>query len=307
MPPTTPTAIPAWLRAATNIELDDEEEDSAAAWTSALPTCELDCTDGERYYLTLCAWSVDWAKVSLAHFMPAWLSLSKRRRKNLLRSRRMFADEIGEHWIANMLQRDDAAMLAVVLGDDAMMQRRKEMVRRWIDSFVADTDNGRGSRQKLTSSLGTACARLKAINCLDVYLHSRFFEEDFDRCQTLRFFEGIHPDGMNHGAVEMAEFAAEHGRLALLEIITRFDGIKWYSRGITDAAARGGHLECLQFLRGKYDWSRAMCLRNLDDFNRDWIRSIAQQDGFIAATLCGKGKLDYMTQPTNFPKLLTLL
>ena len=261
MPPTA--AIPAWLRASTNIELDDvdaasasasaaAEEEEAACWTSALPTCELDCNDGERYYLTLCAWSVDWAKVSLAHFMPAWLSLSKRRRKKLLRSRRMFADEIGEHWIANMLKRDDAAMLAVVLGgdDNAMMRRRKDVVRQWIDTFVADTTMASVHSQhyKITCSLGAACAQLKAINCLEVYLRSRFFEEDFDRCHTLRFFGGIPPGEFNYGAVGMAEFAAERGRLALLKILARFDGIKRYSCGVTSAAAQGGHLECLEFL-----------------------------------------------------------
>lgn len=206
--------------------------------------CALGCPDGELYYRTLKAWCVPWSKVPLAAFLSAWFAISKKRRAHLLAQEgQLYARELDVYqWLPNMLQRDDAAMLSVVLSGAVV---RKRVVVQWIKDFLA-TERYSYCRR---SSLGIACARRNAVRCLEMMYSTSSYSYT-----------------SSEGGYLLAECAAKHGRLALLEILDARHGSSiradyGNAKAITFAAAEGGHLECLQFLRGKeYPWDAKKCI-----------------------------------------------
>ncbi len=92
----------------------------------------------------------------------------------------------------------------------------------------------------------------------------------------------------------MACCAAKHGCLALLDILDVRHGTVLrhqycISKNITFAAAKGGHLECLQFLRGKkYHWNAENCIsaaaapRVLDWIAQNKTRVVPGDDELVA-------------------------
>jgi hypothetical protein len=277
--------IPAWLLAASDLDLDCDDADDVTPWTATgMPVCELDCARGDLFYRTLKAWCVPWAKVPLAAFLPAWFALGKRRRDRILDDERLFADELDVHeWLPNMLKRDDAAMLAVLISGAVC---RKRVVVQWINEFMCGTNARR--------SLGAAFAAQDAVRCLELYLTAPNFLGDgtADRWEgrwepsndsSSSFSPSPSPYALfsagSNAVGQMACCAAKHGCLALLEILDGRHGSvlrRQYciSKNITFAAAKGGHLECLQFLRGKeYHWNAENCISAAAAAPRvqDWI------------------------------------
>lgn len=98
-----------WLRDAADDELPFE------CMTATLPTCALDCNDGDLYYRVLAAWCVPWRAVPLKPFLSAWFAISFKKRRALLREHHAYFAELGVYdWAANLLARDDANMLAAL-------------------------------------------------------------------------------------------------------------------------------------------------------------------------------------------------
>ena len=115
--------LPEWLCAVSDFARNFGENDCVehhASTTSeevlsAMPVCDIDCTDGDLYHKVLGAWCVPWPEVPLKPFLAAWFALDKAARQALLDERMVFAEELDvEQWGARMLQRDDAAMLAAL-------------------------------------------------------------------------------------------------------------------------------------------------------------------------------------------------
>lgn len=100
---------PPWLAAATSLSAAQQalEEDD-------LPVCDLDCTDGALFYQVLSTWRVPWSAVPLSSFLRAWLPLPTEERRRLLIS--AYQSELdADFWCTNLLLRDDARMLAAAL------------------------------------------------------------------------------------------------------------------------------------------------------------------------------------------------
>lgn len=111
----------AWLRAVSDVYRSTDgctgERDAArdGAHSPGLPTCSRRCMDGDLFHRVLGAWCSDWWLVPLEEFQRAWFLLDRPRRSALLAERKVFAAELDvRRWPQNMLDRDDAAMLAAL-------------------------------------------------------------------------------------------------------------------------------------------------------------------------------------------------
>lgn len=272
-----------WLTAATSLSAAQQ-----ALLSEELPMCDLDCTDGALYYRVLVAWRVPWSRVPLESFLRAWLPLpAEDRRRQLLVQQQSGPDDddaaAAHHyqseldplfWCANLLKRDDVRMLAAALpvvlpsgggvADPPAVEL--QIARRYIErgsaaclalwADVRGWQDGRWAERHLAAASPDWYCRTAAAggHLAMLKLLVRRGGCPWTERTAVRAAGGGHLPCLCF----LAELEEEEGRAQQQQQQRR--GRRVFTTTACDAAAEGGHLACLRFLRSRgARWSARTC------------------------------------------------
>lgn len=233
-PPPPNTPVPEWLLRSEHAKTQMDNGDDGVV-SGGLPVCPIDCADGRMYYTVLGAWCMSWEDTPKPQFIPAWFNLSASVRRNLVCTKKVFAEELDPStWLRRMIDRDDAAMFAAL--PDSTWE-------------AATTDK--------KFDVAIECIQQGATGCIQVLAQRNQWPADewTDRI----FFRGRsrHTQWKHASACNRA---ASLGWTTMLRLLHEH-GCPWTVETTANAAG-GGHFVCLMYLRTHgCPWDASACTR----------------------------------------------
>lgn len=235
----------AWLRAISDVYRNTDGCDGErtagrdGAHSPGLPKCSRRCTDGALYHCVLGAWCVHWPDVPHENFLRAWHTLSRANRRALLAERVPFATELdADRWPQNMLDRDDAAMIAAL--PPAALAELDEQKPGGATAWLAVEAVERGALRCLTWLARDWPPGRWPVIAPPHVIDAAGAADDDDECDEAPFES-------NSGGGWACRTAAENGHEAVLRLLHERGGCVCGAAAI-EAAARAGRERCLAYL-----------------------------------------------------------